>query len=109
MKERPLEGLIEIVSELEGGPMGYWTRGHVGKAEFAAELEAEFKVIVDPDLIEHQWCRNVPYHGPDGQAIVVYRVDGPGRGVYKATYVDIDDCDPPGGWLACWPGAGPDR
>jgi len=98
---RPLEGLIETMSEFEGGPdpLGYWMRGHVDKAEFAAEVRAYCAELdgkadwwdrfpYEAVHVEHTYYRNVPV-GPDfpGQ-MLMYPCDAPGRGAYPVTFID---------------------
>ena len=99
---RSLEGRVETLYEFEGGsnPMSYYTRGHVDKDEFAAEvrrycaeLDGKYdwwdSTEYDANDVEHTWWRNVPV-GPDmpGQ-VVCYPCDGPARGAYTVTEIDL--------------------
>lgn len=100
---RPLEGRIETMGEFEGSsdPMAYWTKGHVDKAEFAAEVRRwldELKHIPDwwdhfpytEANVEHVWYRNVPAGREFPGQMVMLPCDGPGRGAYSVTVIDID-------------------
>jgi len=99
---RPLEGKIEVMKEFEGGPdpMAYWTRGHVDKVEFAAEVRTwldEQHGIVDfwdhfpytENDVAHVFYRNVPA-GPDFPGQMLMYPCKPGRGAYPVTIIDID-------------------
>lgn len=100
---RPLQGLIETMREFEGGPdpLTYFTKGHVDKAEFAAEVRAycgELEGKGDwwdstgytAGDVEHVWYRNVPAGREFPGGMIMHRCDGPGRGIYPATEIDIE-------------------
>jgi len=104
---RPLQGLIEAMREYEGGPdpMIYWTKGHVDKAEFAAEVRVYCAEIQGTEWwdrfpygaehVEHTYYRNVPVgRGYPGE-MLMYPCDGPGRGAYPVTAIDIDRASRP--------------
>jgi len=101
---RPLEGLIETMREYEGGPdpMTYFTRGHVDKAEFAAEV-CQYCAELDGWAdwwdrteytaadVDHAWYRNVPVGRESPGQMLMHRCKGPGRGIYPVTEIDIQE------------------
>jgi len=100
---RPLEGVIEAMSEFEGcsDPMAYFTRGHVDKREFASEVVIYCAELMKwpewydsfpytADDVEYVYYRNVPI-GRDFPGMTVMRpCGGPGRGAYPVTQIDIE-------------------
>ena len=99
---RPLEGRITTMYEFEGGanPLAYQARGHVDKEEFAAEVRrycAELngkadwwdKTDYNADDVEHTWYHNVPAGRDMPGQMIMYPCDGPGRGRYAVTEIDI--------------------
>ena len=87
---RPLEGRIEAIYEVEGGPvpMAYITKRHVDKDEFAREVLCEFGAVASMEHVEHIYARNTPWRGPDGWVMVMYQLMEPGRGAYALTSVE---------------------
>ena len=87
---RALEGRIDAIYEVEGGPvpMSYIASGHVNESAFIAELRHEFGVVTTLEHVEHVYVRNVPWHGPDGCIMVMWPAGGPGRGAYPITSVE---------------------
>ena len=85
-----LEGQIEAIYEVEGGsvPMSYIASGHIDKDEFVVELLHEFGAAAEVKHVEHIHVRNVPWYGPDGWTMVMYKAIGPARGAYAITSVD---------------------
>ena len=103
---RLLEGLIETLNEFESGgnPLNYFTKGHVDKQEFAAEVRcwcAELDGKADwwdstdynEEDVEHLYWRNVPAGRDMPGCFLVYPCDGPARGAYKVTAIDIHKAD----------------
>lgn len=90
-KYRELEGYIKTVVEFEGyGTLWYMTRGHVDKAEFAAETNLEYETNYTVEDVLHGYAHNCPV-GPDMPG--VYTIDlakGKGRGNYPITYIDVN-------------------
>jgi len=87
---RPLEGRIEAIDEVEGGPVPllYIAYGHVDKREFVLEMLCEFDAVILPEHVMHTYVRNVPWHGPDGWVSVMYPAKMPGRGAYPITCIE---------------------
>lgn len=78
---------IEIVYELEGGPMGYRIKGHVDKAEFVAAVHREWKTHIEVCDVRHCHVRNVPV-GRERPGEMIIMECKPGRGAYAITCTD---------------------
>jgi len=93
---------IETMREYEGGPepVAYQTKGHVDKAEFAARVR-DFCAELDGKSdwfdrteytsldVAHVWYRNVPAGRDAPGCYIMHKCDGPGRGVYPVTEIDV--------------------
>lgn len=86
---RPLEGYLESVRDIEGGPpVWYMMRGHQDKSEFVIEVEIEYGRKISPDNVKHAYVRNIPT-GKDNPGLMIMKPSKPGRGAYPITYVDL--------------------
>jgi hypothetical protein len=106
INKRPLEGRIDGMVEFEGNgsPMTYFTKGHVDKQEFATEVLAYCADVNERAKwyewwdrfpysaadVEHVYYRNVPAGRDFPGAMIMHRCDGPARGAYPITEIDID-------------------
>ena len=62
-----------------------YTKGHVDKASFAAQVNAEHGCDYSPDEVEHVYMRKVPSRGSDYDCLVYYVYAG--RGAFPATVI----------------------
>lgn len=86
-----LRGRVNEIREFEGSSvLWYMADGHVPPVDFVAELEREFQMAALEEDVEHIYIRNVPAGGR-GDGMVMYLADGPGRGAYKATILDVSE------------------
>lgn len=89
---------VQELFEFEGGPIGWWARGHHNPAAFLVEVEwarCEIRVGFDPVLrpegVRHVYWRVVPTPSPyrEGAWVGLF-VDarGPGPGAFPVTVVE---------------------
>lgn len=86
-----ITGEVGPVNEFEAANslLAYACKGHRVATEFVAEALELWDVRLDPSRVRHAYYRNVPA-GPDWPGIVLFvEVNGPGRGVYPVTLVDM--------------------
>jgi len=70
--------------------MAYWVRGHVDKAEFAREVNLEYRVdCYTADDVEHTYYHNVPIGRNWPKDYTIYESER-GRGAYAVTVIDVD-------------------
>lgn len=78
---------IRILREFEGGPIGYYARGHHDPAAFVAAVAEFDDAGYDAACVRLEYWRNLP--APDGSGGSIYvKARKPGRGAYPVTVVE---------------------
>ena len=88
--ENPLKGRVEQVHEFEGySVLGYLAHGHVDKAQFCAEVLAEFEEDYPEERVQHEYARNVPVGRDSPGMQTMYFGVKKGRGAFAVTHIDL--------------------
>lgn len=80
-----IEKLVE--PESNGRVAGYYAKGHHALGAFEAALWLDFWPLSRTGRAEHRWCRMVPFSGGGS---VLADAEGPGRGVFPVTVVEVE-------------------
>ena len=85
-----LHEYIETITEFEGySPTMYMIRGHVPKDDFMNALLIEHMEECPIERVQHSYFRNVPVPNHPDCPMLMYKTDGPARGAYPVTHVDV--------------------
>ena len=90
-KKYPLDP--KVLYEFEGGPMGYWSKGHHDPKEFCKAVIEQYApdtYIPLPKGVKHEYWRNVPVPGHGG--MILTTTPGSRRGAYPVTYICYEHC-----------------
>ena len=87
----PIKYPMELMELDSTHVLGYLDKGHVDRKTFARAIDFSWEAAVDDlEKIEYRLARWLPPDPGYGDLELRF-VDEPGRGVFKCTYVDLDD------------------